>query len=97
VTEDLLTTATTLIGRQAQPDLLRSALAMWLVLALIGFIVVVVMAILISGRHRRRLRAAARKRVSRSVVQDAWAEAGRRAEPMEMDEPFGPKPDEERS
>jgi hypothetical protein len=61
-----------------RPDLLRSAFALWVALALIGLILVLVVVALLAGRHRR-LRAPGRRRVPPPQVQDAWAEAGRRA------------------
>jgi hypothetical protein len=74
-------------------DRKRSILALWMMTLLLGAILLVASGWLLA-RWRRRYTSDGRTRRTRAIA-DAWAEAGRRAEPITVDlDPFDepPKP-----
>jgi hypothetical protein len=77
------------IEPEPRRSLLRSAFALWAATAAVGVMFVVLLAAVLSARRaRRRVAAGQRPRRRRGrPIPDAWAEAGRRAVPIRMDEP----------
>lgn len=82
-----------------KPGLLRSAFWLWLTLAALGLVLILCAWALASALTRRAR--ARRARHARPMIRDAWAEAGRRAAPLdqaefELDQDIG-GPDSERT
>lgn len=72
---------------QAGPgEKLRSVFWMWAALAASGTILVVTIGVAVAVRRARRRSGAPRPRRTR-IIPDAWQEAGRRVEPIRLDEP----------
>lgn len=70
------------------PKHLRSAYVLWVATAIFGAVVVVSISVAFEVRRRRRARMAKLATQKRPrPIKDAWEEAGRRAEPIRMDEP----------
>lgn len=65
---------------------LQSLFWMWASLAAVGVVLVLTMAAALAIRRARLKRGANGPRRSKKIP-DAWAEAGRRVEPIRMDEP----------
>jgi hypothetical protein len=74
-----------MVEQESRSGLLRSAFWMWAALAAAGTILVLTIGAAVAVRRSRR-RGAARRRPAKAIP-DAWQEAGRRAEPIRLDEP----------
>lgn len=71
---------------QAKPDrsgAVRLAWWLWVVLLVLGVLLILTIAAI--GNRRRRLARAARDRTPSKPIKDAWAEAGKRVEPIAAD------------
>jgi len=73
---------------EPKKTLLRSAFGLWASFAVVGGLFIVLLATVLAMRRARRnaMRNRPRRRRGRPIP-DAWAEAGRRVEPIRMDEP----------
>lgn len=72
---------------EADPgEKLKSAFWMWAVLAAVGTILVLTLGAAVAVRRARRRNSVPRDRRGRAIP-DAWQEAGRRVEPIRLDEP----------
>lgn len=83
-----------------EPRKLRSAFGLLAVFAVLAVLLVVLLMLMMANRRARRLVGGAPRRKRRRPIADAWVEAGRRVEPIRMDEPepptLGEEPDDER-
>lgn len=62
-----------------------AAWAQWWLILLVLCLVLLVAVGVILARHHKRMRAMLERRKQRAPIKDAWAEAGRRAEPATVD------------
>jgi hypothetical protein len=71
----------------AKRGLLGRALGLWIGLAVLGIVLILLVWALGSNSYRGRLRALGVGRARRRrAIKDAWAEAGKRAEPLPLDD-----------
>jgi hypothetical protein len=73
---------------EPKKTLLRSAYWLWVGTATVGVLFIVLLTAALVARRSRRIATGSpgRRRKGRPIP-DAWAEAGRRVEPIRMDEP----------
>jgi hypothetical protein len=69
------------------PRKLRLYYWLWAITAMLGFALILALSVAVARRHARRTTAARARRKRGRPIPDAWAEAGRRVEPIRMDEP----------
>jgi hypothetical protein len=79
-----------IIDTQPKKDLLRTAFGLWRVTSAIGAVLIIGLFLLLAARRARRRAAGGQPWRRRRAIPDAWAEAGRRVEPIRMDEPEPP-------
>ena len=84
----------TLLETEPKKSLFR-AFGMWVTVSAVGVILFFILVGTLANRRIRRARALnPRAKRRRRTIPDAWAEAGRRAEPIRMDEPEPPTAEE---
>ena len=79
------------LDAEPKPSLLRSAFGLWAILAALAIILLIILAAIMATRRARRTRSTTpggKRR--RRAIPDAWSEAGRRIEPIRLDEPEPP-------
>jgi hypothetical protein len=82
--------ATVTVDSTPKKDLLRKAFGMWQWSAAVGLVLIIGLWLLLLARRTRRRTQREPVRRRRRPIPDAWAEAGRRVEPIRMDEPEPP-------
>lgn len=75
-----------MVEQEGRSGLLKSAFWMWVVLAAAGTVLLLTIGAVVAVRRARRRGSSPRRR-RRRVIPDAWQEAGRRVEPIRLDEP----------
>ena len=83
-----------LVEAEPKKGLLRSAFGLWAITSVVAAVLILVLAVTIANRRARRATGGSGRKRRRRAIPDAWAEAGRRVEPIRMDEPEPPTAEE---
>jgi len=79
-----------IIESEPKRNLLKRAFGLWQFTTAVGVVLLIGMFLLLAARRARRRAPGGQPRRRRRAIPDAWAEAGRRVEPIRMDEPEPP-------